>query len=584
MEKKLATKIQKILPKIPDLSQNVAKAMVIEPDDEITLEKKGTIYTVFDISAKKELDTLLVTKVVNDVLHDAYYQSESVSPIQSIEKAVLKLRDNITQLAREEGSNDTLVSFNIGTTILWGNTLYIVQYGNTPTYLMRDGEVKPISSASEGNFSVASGVVKDNDVIILATENFAKRFPPEKLVSSAELLMDELDVLEAGIMMRFNVVKTFSKDEIVDFGTKPAEEQPNEKKPKNRKKFKENLKLQKIKKGFKNGITNEHSNRKLVPVISLLIVLCIFGVALAIYRSQDKISENTVLPQKNADVEINDQPTTPQDAIVVNEEQDRINRVVRTDPNVFYDLRITNQTANPDFLVTLENQLIAGDKINNKLYVSDVTAPKFSEVQTSFNGLKAITTYAGKIAVVDTTGFKVIDPTNFAVTESYDAPTNSNVATYLDFIYAIDAASIYRYAKNGDVIEESAWSRNDVLQGARSFAVNVSIYVLSSDSNLLKFTTGELVDFTIEGLDTPLNNASKILASPDLTNMYIADTNNQRIVVLSEEGVLVKQYKLKDPSLWNNIKDIAVNKDETKMYVLDDTKVYEVTIEQPKTQ
>lgn len=583
MEKKLATKIQKILPKIPDLSQNISKAIVIEPDDELTLEKKGTIYTVFDISAKKELDTLLVTKVVNDVLHDAYYQSESVSPIQSIEKAVLKLRDNITQLAREGTTSDPLVSFNIGTTILWGNTLYVVQYGNTPTFLMRDGEVKPINSASEGNFSVASGVVKDNDVIILATENFAKRFPPEKLINSSELLMDELDTLEAGIMMRFNVVKTFSKDEIVDFGVKQPEEQVSEKQPTTRRKFKESLKLQKIKRGFKNVGSQEQNTRRLIPVISLLIVLFIFGVVLAIYRSQNKISENTEQP-KNVTTEIEPQAENQEVAEIVNVEQDRINRVVRSAPNVFYDLRITNQTANPNSLVIIGDKLIAGDNTNNKLYVSDINTPKFNEIQTTFNGLKTTTKYAGNLAVVDNMGFKVINPTDFVVTETYDAPKYSKVATYLDLIYAIDASTIFRYAKNGDVVEESPWSRNDVVQGARAFAVNVSIYVLTTDSKLLKFTTGELVDFTVEGLDKPLNNASKILASPDLANMYIADNGNQRIVVLSEEGVLVKQYKLTTTGLWSNIKDIAVNEDETKIYVLDDTKVYEVAIELPKTQ
>ncbi len=584
MKKKLATKIQKILPKVPDLSQNISKALVIEPDDEITLEKKGTIYTVFDISAKKELDTLLVTKVVNDVLHDAYYQSESVSPIQSIEKAVLKLRDNINQLAREGVTTDPLVSFNIGTTILWGNTLYIVQYGSTPTYLMRDGEVKPISSASEGNFSVASGVIKDGDVIILATDNFAKRFPPEKLMSSADLLMDDLDRLEAGIIMKFSIVKTFSKDEIVDFGARSSEVQTNENVTTQKKSFKESLKLQKIKKGFKNNLSGEQNSRKLIPIISLLIVLSFFGIAFAIYKSQNKISETALAPSLKEIVNFEDPAKEESPFEVVNEEEDRINRVARVEPNVFYDLKITNQSANPDQLVIVGGQLIAGDKTNNKLYTSDINVPKFTEVQTNFDSLKTIAPYAENLAAVDNTGFKVISPTTYSIVESYDAPKYDLVTTYLEFIYAIDANSIYRYAKNGNVIEESPWSRNELLQGARSFAVNVSIYVLTADSKLLKFTTGELVDFTVEGLDQPLSNAIKIIASPDLTNMYIADAGNRRIVVLSEEGVLVKQYKLTDITLWGDIKDIAINTTETRLFVLDSTKVYEVPIEQPNAQ
>ena len=41
MNRKLATKIQKITPKLADNAQNISSALVVEPDNELALEKKG---------------------------------------------------------------------------------------------------------------------------------------------------------------------------------------------------------------------------------------------------------------------------------------------------------------------------------------------------------------------------------------------------------------------------------------------------------------------------------------------------------------------------------------------------------------
>lgn len=577
MDKRLNTKVQKIAPKLEDTSQNISKALVINADDEVSLEKKGTIYTLFDISGRKNLDVLLVTKVVNDVLHDAYFQSESASPIQSIEKAVLKLRDNINQLAATETGEQSMITFNINTAILWGNTLYVVQYGKTHAYLMRDGNVKPISAASEGNFSVSSGVVKDNDVVILATEEFERKFLPDKLVSLGEIQNDSLESLEAALMLKFDITKTFSTAEVVEFGSRvPVTPETQEKKPK---------KVRKEISRLKKKSTGGESSNKMIPIIGLVVLLAGLGLVGAYLKGREKISTNSeVIQETQVNEDAGENTANENDPEVVNEDQDRINRVSRIEPTVFYDLKITDENVQTDQIAVVDDSIVVSNLGGNTYYVSDITTPKFTQTNLALDEIKSIISYNGNLGIADGNTFEVVDLTNSTVIETYDAADLGVISKYLDFIYTLQDNTIIRYSIEDGVLTGTTWTQNDDLVGARSMAVDVSIFVLSNNDELLRFTTGEEDDFTIEGLDKGLRDAVKVVTDTDLENMYIVDAGNKRLLVLSEEGVLQKQYIPTDVALWNDMKDVAINPDETVAYVLAGDKVYEVELENTQAE
>lgn len=99
MNKKLNAKVQKLNANLSDIARSFSNATVINPDDEASREKYGTVYTIYDVIGSADLDTLLVTKIVHDVLHDSYFQAENTSPIQSLEKAVIAVRDKVITLS-----------------------------------------------------------------------------------------------------------------------------------------------------------------------------------------------------------------------------------------------------------------------------------------------------------------------------------------------------------------------------------------------------------------------------------------------------------------------------------------------------
>ncbi len=579
MNKQLTAKIQKINPKLPDEAKNIARAIVIEPDDEIMLEKKGTLYTVFDVSSKKSVDNLLVSKIVNDVLHDSYFQAESTSPIQSIEKSILKLRDNMVELTKTGDALDSDMSFNIATAVLWGNTLYLVQYGSTAVYLMRDGTTKPIDSATEGSFAVASGVIKDNDVVILATENFSEKYPPEKLVGISGIGIDELDELESSMILKFNIKKEFSEDEVLDFGHKVqntmsiAEDEPvPSRRPHRLKSSKPNINL-------------KEKPKWIIAVFALFILLVLFVIG---SRLLDNNGENTEAAQESNALSITEtqpQPAATETTPVIDIEQDRANKITRITPEVFYDLKLADTSVNVDDIEVTDLVIVASDNATGNLYVSDIKTPKFAVIpDQTYSQIHDLIKYEEAIGFFDSEGFKVYDPINQEVTNSYSAAGIGPSTTYLDFVYAIADGAITKYTKGEGALSGEVWAKNTTTPKIKDMGIDQRIYAITDDNQLVRFTTGELDNFEVSGLDKPLNNPKKIVVDIDLENIYIVDAGNNRILILDKQGVLLRQLKLENETDWGDLKSIAINYNETMAYVVNGTKVYEVdlTVQNPE--
>lgn len=79
---------------------------------------------------------------------------------------------------------------------------------------------------------------------------------------------------------------------------------------------------------------------------------------------------------------------------------------------------------------------------------------------------------------------------------------------------------------------------DDVLSSAYDFAIDGSIYVLTTDG-VTKFLAGKKVEFKLPTLTPELNPAGKIATSKDMTYVYILDPTG-RIVITSKTGDLVK--------------------------------------------
>ena len=116
--------------------------------------------------------------------------------------------------------------------------------------------------------------------------------------------------------------------------------------------------------------------------------------------------------------------------------------------------------------------------------------------------------------------------------------------TYLTYIYLLDAANnqIYRVPRaEGGFGEKSAWMKDTIdLKNAKSMAINDNIFVLDGNE-IIKLFKSKKQPFSIESTATPIA-PDKLYSEQSLTNLYILDKNNSRIIKLDNNGLIIAQY------------------------------------------
>lgn len=586
MNKKLTAKTQYLNPILNESVKAFSNGFVIEPDTPELVLKKGTIYTVFAISGDTIFDIGLINKVVLDVLHDSYYQSDNISPIQSLEKAIVEVRDRVTQLSQESIAQESQPAlFSIITGVLWGNVMYVVQYGSAESYLIRKGEIRPINTVAEGTFSAASGVVKDEDVILLCSKDFSRKYPPDKLLTTS-VNEQQLEPQESCILLKFLVDTTFSPNETVDFGLAETVAVNNIKSKKMGDeilKAIKKVKLPKLHFAKKQGsrikpvdsieikLRPQRSGIKFKPVMLLPIIALALGISI-FYSVKNKHVGGT----KN---------TVGKTTITTNQEnnavpvQENVEKPVEQDNEIFYDIKLADAQAEPQDLASFTDYVVATDAKNGKIYQSDTITPKFEVNTDTFSGISSPINIKGKLGFVTSTeGYKVYDLSTNKVVESYLLPNPGIVSAYLDFVYELADSKITRYSKDGTNLTGTLWTQNEELGQAKSIAVAYSVYVLSADGKLLKYTSGQKNDFSLKGDATTLAKPVKAVTDIDFDNIYIADAGNKRVVVYDKEGNFIKEYKAKQEDRWADMRSITVSPDEKTLFVLSGSKVYKVAL------
>lgn len=607
MRKKLTAKIQQLNPTLPQYSGTFSKCITIEPDTKEVLLKKGAVYAVFEIQGDASFDTELITKVTNDVIHNSYYQSDNISPIQSMEKTILEARDKIIQLSSDVLRSDQQpIRFNIMASVLWGNVLYVVQYGDMKCFIMEEGNIKPLSMVSEGNFSAASQVVNNNDVIIICTEDFEKELPPEKLLSSS-VADQSLKPSQSCLLMKMVVDTNFTEDEVVDFGLEKAISKAKSKAVSKKglnvltgvgaffrkttgKIFKSNviskiphIKLPKIKAvSAVNSLTGESKFvfktwmiAPFVLVILLMIVIPKFLTKKGASNEQITQPESTQLAdtaaQENAQKEAEDKKAL-EEAQILN---DTTYLVTRINPEVFYDIKITDPQIEPTEIAAFTDKLVAVEKSSGKIFISDTKTPKFTAQADTYPGIRSISNYEGKLNFLDDSGYKIFNIESLAVSEQQSI--SGDIAfPYSGYIYTELDGVIKKYKDTKT--EAVVWGELPSFKNAKSMAIAFNIYIITADNKLESYSSGKKTDFLAFGLENGFADAVKVIADVDLKNIYVADRGNKSVVILTNKGELIKQYKTEKDETWEDIRSIAVSPDEKTLYVLSGSKVFQVNL------
>jgi hypothetical protein len=152
------------------------------------------------------------------------------------------------------------------------------------------------------------------------------------------------------------------------------------------------------------------------------------------------------------------------------------------------------------------------------------------------------------------------------------------VGTYEGRFYILDGEQITRHEPRGDVYPDPP-NRYFVvppprpLSEAVDMAIDGYIYILFEGGEILKFLSGERQDFQVRGVPVDIGMACAIAVDPRGQSgaVYVADCGNDRIVVLSADGLYKAQYYAE--SGLDGLEDLAVDESSGHVYVIGGGKV-----------
>ncbi|MEX0650277.1 MAG: hypothetical protein WD200_04700 [Candidatus Andersenbacteria bacterium] len=271
---------------------------------------------------------------------------------------------------------------------------------------------------------------------------------------------------------------------------------------------------------------------------------------------------------------------------------DRLQRITRTDDSsvrVITDLAtITSKQprvlfATPDALYTIHPETNAIIKIN-----PDGAAQTVHETSEGVGFVTGGVSHpSDKMLIFRTSpaGIATYDTVDGSFTQqeisfSSQQPDIKDIAVYGNRLYVYDAAAdqilsynktLRGYSSGSAWIEDQSFPKDSI----ESLAIDGSAYTLHSDGTIRRLFKGVAADFVPEKVEPSLQGSTKIITTESANNIYVIDPANRRVIIFSKKGTLISQLVISSAT---TVSDIAVSDDETKLYVLDGTRVLEVSL------
>ncbi len=585
--------------------QNITFAKIVANPSKYSWSQvynSGKLFAVLSLETQeevKEKDYLNVLgKEILDTLEQEYYTLET-KDLESIEKAVLQTSEKIT--------GDVTCSFVVAAFV--NNILYVYILGNGKIVLKRDGNLGNLLESSDqkpNSLKKASGFLQDSDVVILQTKQFSNiisistlsefldNLPPSEAAENIAPLVHEKE--EAGAASIIIAYKTPIKEaEPVITQDKEDEISSNENVKEEKSPFyassidnKESI-FNKVKSLFsKFRFTTRpdlnHPRKVILTIVLVILVVFAGSVFFAVKKQQDTKTLalfNSIYPQASKKF---------------------------SEGQGLLDL---NQNLARDSFTEAKNILGgAKDKFPKNSAQEKQISQLLAKINSSLQSTSGIKSSDAKQVDVSVNSMLLAETKNDASYFAYDDKNIYGLTSSAVFSLDKDGSNKKTIIKNDDlwqqgiavssyngnvyvldkkqnqilkfVAADSGFSQTNYFKDASpdfsnavSMAIDSSVYVLSSNGNVGKFTKGKSDSFSVTALETKLSSPKRIFTTADLDNIYILDNGNSRIVVLDKNGAYKSQYQA---NVIKNADDFDVSEKDKKAYVLSSGKVYEIDL------
>lgn len=182
-------------------------------------------------------------------------------------------------------------------------------------------------------------------------------------------------------------------------------------------------------------------------------------------------------------------------------------------------------------------------------------------------------------------GVERIDVTNQKATNvaksDKDLGSIKDIAGFASNVYMLDTEKnkIWKYVPvtggNSEKQEYLAASVKPDFSNSIRMRIESSVYIMNTDGEMLRFTKGAKDSFSYSNLPSGIKNPKSFFTSSDVDNLYLLDSGNSRLLVLSKTGEFKSVYQ---GSRFASASDVVADEEAKKVYLLDGGKIYSMDL------
>ena len=169
-----------------------------------------------------------------------------------------------------------------------------------------------------------------------------------------------------------------------------------------------------------------------------------------------------------------------------------------------------------------------------------------------------------------------------SITLSSGTKEITSLDSYNNRLYIFDRGNqqIYRYQQSGNFLNNAnIWLKDNIaLQDFQSLAIDGNLY-LAKNNEILVLNNGRNSRSLSIGIQPLLSNSLQLYTKQDFLNLYLLDTETNRLIVLKKDGELINQYQ---SSSFTQLKQALILEKEQKAYLLNGQQILEINIEKIK--
>ena len=557
-----------------------------KPEEEEKLIKRGHLFAVFSTKKKEEgVDSVTAGRELLSRLHEEYFGNLETPAYVAIKSAVSKVADEFLK---------TWGDVEIAVVVVLSDVVYSAAVGGSKVVIYRNGSIATILESNAFEVITASGYPKEGDNIILGSKLFFENIPTGTLKASLEgpNLAASIESLAPQVSANENsgnigaVVIGFDKKIILEMvkETIPIKQKVEVFKRKTTNFFSKFFPERKIFVKEKMLDDQVGKGRKTTFYVGIVLLILLFvSIGFGIKQNLAKKYKSTYLADltqaisslDEAETLFSDDPKRARELFLdskskvenliakkiedkelisletrLKEKEAEIMGIINTAPSLYLDLSLLSSGFGGDKVIFSGGNIFVFDKNGKKVVKIAIDTKKTQVVvgPEQLDGALDIFAYQDSVYGVFSDGLFLLGTAKKKIVEkTWDGEVFTYA--YTGNIYLLDktANAIWRYAGSGGSFgAKQNWLATGTtpnFENVKQIVIDGTIWVLTSTSNISRFSQGNPVVFKILGVSPNLTNIQAIHTNEDNKYVYLLDKEGGRIVVLEKDGNYKAQYQ-----------------------------------------